>query len=94
MPEIHYVRTRKIPGKFSFVKQTNAGIGRVIRKPSKIAVGKSTVGVSEEAFRRFADKENSGKISFIKQMGLVLTELLLSRQLELFASVMVGCYYY
>jgi len=50
--EIHYVRTKKIPGKFSFVKQTNAGIGR----PSKI-----TVGVSEEAFRRFADKENSGK---------------------------------
>ena len=50
-PEIRFVRTKKIPGKSSF-KQTNAGIGR----PSKI-----TVGVSEEAFRRFADKENSGK---------------------------------
>ena len=54
-PEIHYVRTEQIPGKTSF-KQTNAGIGRVSRKPSKI-----TVGVSEESFRRFADKENSGK---------------------------------
>jgi hypothetical protein len=65
--EIHYVRTKKIREKFSFVKQTNAGIGRASQKPSK-----TTAGVSEEAFRRFADqerrcvdkyadKENSGK---------------------------------
>ena len=57
-PEIYFVRTEQIPGKTSF-KQTNAGIGQVSRKLSK-----TTVGVSEEAFRRFAEKENSGKNSF------------------------------
>jgi hypothetical protein len=54
-PEIYFVRTEQIPGKTSF-KQTNAGIGQVNRNLSK-----ATVGVSEEAFRRFADQENSGK---------------------------------
>jgi hypothetical protein len=57
-PEIHYVRTEQIPGRTS-LKQANAGIGRVNRKLSK-----TTVGVSEEAFRRFADEENSGQNFF------------------------------
>jgi hypothetical protein len=62
--EIHFIRTEQVPGKFSFVKQTNAGIGRASQKLSKTGAG-----VSEQTFRRFADKENSGKgkFSFIKQ---------------------------